>query len=372
MRILHLSGSKHHWSGNEQQLADLIRNLKPLGVENFIFCYEGSAIEKYAKKNKIPTVSQPRKSIYSSALGKNLRRAIEEFKIDAIHAHTSNFLTVYVLADLRFGLHTPTVFSRKGMTEHTNLLSRYKYNYKGIDKIICVTNAGKASLQSHLKPKNYPKLQTIYDGISVDETKGEPPFDICSTFGIDENLFLVGNIANHVDAKDLPTFVEAVNYLVNTLNCQGVHFFQVGDKTDEITPRLEAMIEEYGLASYITFAGKVAHAKYLMPQFDLFMMSSKSEGLPLTIYEAFLNKKPVVTTNAGGIAEAITHRETGMMCEIGDFASLAHFIRELMKDEYLKEHLAQNAYRMLMKRFTAQECAKQTKELYQEIINKRR
>lgn len=52
MRILHLSGSKHHWSGNEQQLADLIRNLKPLGVENFIFCYEGSAIENMPRRIK--------------------------------------------------------------------------------------------------------------------------------------------------------------------------------------------------------------------------------------------------------------------------------------------------------------------------------
>lgn len=94
MKVLHLSGSKHHWSGNEQQLADLIENLSALGVENHILCYEDSEIQKYALKKGIKVCALPRKSIYSPSLARALRDYIRRKHIEVIHAHTSNFFDI--------------------------------------------------------------------------------------------------------------------------------------------------------------------------------------------------------------------------------------------------------------------------------------
>src|SRR3712207_6337605 len=99
LRILHLSGSKHHWSGNEQQLTDLISNLPADKVQSFVFCYEGSAIEQYGREHGLVCFGQKRRSIYSPLLAYQLKRCVEKNRIDVLHVHTSNFLTVFMLAD---------------------------------------------------------------------------------------------------------------------------------------------------------------------------------------------------------------------------------------------------------------------------------
>lgn len=364
MKVLHLSGSKHHWSGNEQQLADLIHNLLPLKVESNIFCYEGAAIETYAQQNDIPTFPQERMSIYSSVLAKRLRDCIRRNNIDVVHAHTSNFLTVYMVADLLFGLHIPTVFSRKGFSEKSSFVSRLKYNYKGIDAVICVSDAVRKNFSQFMKAKNRAKLAVIYDGITV--RRFDKAKDIRETYNVPQDRMLVGNIANHVKAKDLSTLVKSANYLINTLGYKNFHFLQIGDFT-ELTIKLKEMVREFMLDKHFTFTGKIPEASRFMPQFDLYLMTSKSEGLPLAIYEAFLTCTPVVTTSAGGVPEAVINEVTGLISDVGNAHQLAKNIARLSNNSLLREKLTQNAHALLLEKFTAQQCASHTYDLYKEI-----
>lgn len=368
MKVLHLSGSKHHWSGNEQQLADLIHNLLPLKVESNIFCYEGAAIETYAQQNDIPTFPQERMSIYSPVLAKRLKDCIRRNNIDVVHAHTSNFLTVYMVADLLFGLHIPTVFSRKGFSEKSSFVSRLKYNYKGIDAVICGSIAVKKGMKHLLNEKNYAqKIHVIYDGISITSEAHIDREELCEQFDIAPKKYVIGNIANHVDAKDLPTLIETLNYIVNDLSRKDIHLVQIGAQT-ALTPLIEEKVRQYCLNDFITFAGKIENAKRYIPAFDAILMSSKSEGLPLVIYESFLNRVPVVSTNAGGIAEVIFQDDTGLISDVGDSVTLAENMNKLLSEESLQESIKENAYKLFINGFTAQKSAENTKQLYETFV----
>ena len=368
MRVLHLSGSKSHWSGNEQQLSDLIDNLNELGVKNYIFCYESSAIEKYAKAHNIEVFPQERYGIYSPKLAKQLRNCIKENQIDVLHIHTSNFLTVFMVADLLYRLKIPTVFSRKGFSEKSSFLSALKYNYKNIDRTICVSGAVKEGLKNFVKPENHHKLRVIYDGIRMDLPKEDAPENLREKYNLSLDTILIGNIANHVPAKDLVTLLNTVHQLVNILKINNVHFIQIGKKTDH-TEEYIKLAKELNVEKYITFTGQISNAKNYIPQLDIFFMSSQSEGLPLTIYESFLAKKPVVSTKAGGIPEAITNGENGFLCEIKDAECLARQLELLVKDASLREKMAENAFKVLIDKFDAKKCASETYHLYQEVID---
>lgn len=370
LHILHLSGSKHHWSGNEQQLADLVRHLSDMGVASSIFCYEGSAIHEYAKSHDIPTLPQPRKNVYSSTLRKALRKAIKSGHFNAIHVHTSNFLTLYVLTDLLGGLKIPTVFSRKGLTDRAGFLSRKKYNYKGIDRIICVSGAVRKNFTKFLTPNNHTKAVVVHDGISVDtvSTDDTTP-NIFEKFELPQGRFVIGNIANHVSDKDLGTLVKTADHLINTLGRKDVVFVQMGDHT-ALTQGLTEGVKVAQLEDHVFFVGKVPGAKAYMPQFDLFLMTSCSEGLPLTVYESFMYKIPVVTTCAGGIPEAVKDGYSGIMTEIGDHIALAKGIDRMMSNDTLRQEIANNAHTLLLEKFTARQCAERTLAIYKEIVKK--
>lgn len=366
MKVLHLSGSVNHWSGNEQQLSDLIQNLNKLGVKNTIFCYENSAIEAYAKKEDITYYPQKVQSIYSYKLAKSLKKVINENNIDVIHVHTSNFLTVYMVSDILFSLKIPTIFSRKGFSEKSSFLSALKYNYKNVHRTICISKAVKQGMMNFVSPKNHDKLVVIYDGISTEKINNPNIINIRSKYAINDDKIIIGNIANHGPAKDLFTFIKTADYLINNLNITNIHFVQIGQKT-ALTKELNNLVDNLKLNDFITFTDKIDNAKKIISQFDIFLMPSKSEGGPLTIYESFLYKIPVVSTKVGIAEEAITDNENGFLCNIGDHKCLASKIKTLIDKPDLKNHFTNISYSILHDKFDSKICAERTLNQYKTI-----
>jgi glycosyltransferase involved in cell wall biosynthesis len=95
-----------------------------------------------------------------------------------------------------------------------------------------------------------------------------------------------------------------------------------------------------------------------MPQFNIYLMSSEREGLPITIYEAFYQKTSVVSTKAGGVPEAITHNVNGLLSEIKDYKDLAKNILILIKQPKLKDAFVEKSYSLILNKFTTKQLAK--------------
>lgn len=368
IRVLHLSGSKHHWSGNEQQLADLMESFPESSVENFVFCYEGSAIESHCKKHVIHCFPQRVRSQWSPKLAAALKQCIRANNIDVLHGHTSNFLSMYMVARRLYRVSQPFVFSRKGHTKPANFFRKLKYNDRGIGGYICVSEAIKEDFKQQIKPYNYSKLHVIYDGINLKRANPQPRESLRDRYGITQR-YLIGNIANHVEDKDLPTLIRAMGHLKHNLGRSDIHLVQMGGFWD-VTPQLEQMIRDLDLSDVVTLMDKVPQASNYLPQLNAFVMSSQKEGLPLTIYEAFYNKIPVVTTAAGGIAEVVKEGVTGLITEIGDYKGLADRINLLLSDEYSEQkvRITEQAYALLIGGFTSQHCAAKTLALYKSLL----
>lgn len=370
MNVLHLSGAMI-WGGNEQQVVTMISSMESIpdaDVHNMICCFQGSPMEQYASAHNIDHFSLEKRKTFSLKTAKALREIVADHKVDVIHIHTSNFVTIYMIADLLGAMDVAVVFSKKGISDKSTSLSALKYNYKGIDKVICVSKAVENAFRNVLKPENHHKLTVIYDGIDVRKRDETSTRDLRKEFEIGSSRFLVGNIANHSQAKDLATLMRTANYLVNDLGEKDIHFIQIGEKL-KYTEEFIGLVEEYNLHDHITFTGKIDNAAALMPQFDTFLITSKSEGLPLTIYEAFLHKVPVVTTNAGGIPEAVVNGENGLVAEVGDFEGIAQGILRVKEHEGLRNLFVENSYQRVFADFDSRKCAEKTIALYDAILS---
>lgn len=367
MKILHISGAKV-WGGNEQQMIDLIPELTKLGVENIVFGVENSQLQKECVSKHISFVSAKKDKLNKLVNYSYLKSIVREIKPDLIHLHTSDSLTVFTISDFLFGLKTKAVFSKKGMGSSSSFLSKFKYNYKNIDTIICVSEAVKKSFSSIITKNNLAKLTVVYDGINLNRTSDEKGLNVRKLFDINDETAIIGNIANHVKAKDLVTLIRAINYLVNNLGLKNIHLLQIGMFSNKLTPEIKNFIFEFKLEKYITLTNFQPNALDFLSQFDLYAMSSAREGLPLTIFEAFLKKTPVVSTKAGGIPEAVIHNFNGYLCEVGDFENLAKNIHKLLNSEEKKKEFANRSYEMFFEKFTAEQSAKNILEIYKKSI----
>ena len=370
IRVLHLSGSKHFWSGNEQQLVDLIESFPEGAVENHIFCYEDSAIADYAKHHGIYYHPQKRLSQWSPALAKQLKRCVQEQHIDLLHCHTSNYLSLFTMSRRLCGLKAPLIFTRKAFIKAPNLLRHIKYNDKGITAYTTDAKAIQKDLQRHLKFKNWDKIHVIYDGINIDRDELGSREDLRTAYNI-STKYLVGSIANHVDDKDLPTLIRTFDYLKNELHRDDVSLVQMGAFT-ECTDQLKAMISDLGLEDTVILLGQTPNAKEFMPQFDALIMTSQQEALPLTVYEAYYYRTPLVTTNAGGIPELVTDGVTGLMSDVGDYKDLANKLNLLLQDNYTeaRSQMIEHAHNVMVNNYTSRSSAKQMLQLYRAVIVK--
>jgi glycosyltransferase involved in cell wall biosynthesis len=106
-------------------------------------------------------------------------------------------------------------------------------------------------------------------------------------------------------------------------------------------PLVEAEVRRLGLERAVELAGARHDVPEILAGADLFVLSSASEGLPMTILEAMAAGLPVVASDVGGVPEAVVDGETGLLVPPGDPASLAAAIERLLEDASLRRRLGQ-------------------------------
>jgi glycosyltransferase involved in cell wall biosynthesis len=101
--------------------------------------------------------------------------------------------------------------------------------------------------------------------------------------------------------------------------------------------------------------------------FDLFVMSSETEGLGTSLLDAMAAGKPAIGTDVGGIPEAIDDRVSGLVVPPNDPASLARAIVKLLKDDALAKRMGQAGRARARKLFSVDQMVDGTMEAYRRL-----
>lgn len=366
MNILHLSAVKN-WGGGGNHVENLCYELSKTNPEinNYIVVGEGGQFHQRLKKSNFKFETLPLAIKIDPRAIFKLIKLCRIHEIDLIHIHGPASLTLAVIAD-KFRDLPPFVFSKKtSFPIKKRKQTLYKYNHPKIKKILCVSDATKRIAEEAILEKS--KLRTIYHGTRIDNKSTTTPYSLREKFAIPEENVVVGNIGNHIKAKDLETWIDTIYTLVIDHKVSHLSFVQIGSFSD-YTESIKEKVYHLGLEEQIHFLGYVPNASNFISQFDLLLFTSKSEGFPQVIYEALYHKTPVVTTNVGGIPEIIEHNYNGLLAEKGDFKGLAQHVMRLLQDPALAMKFTKRGYERLMPKYTSENMAKETLEVYQNIL----
>lgn len=363
MRILHFSGATH-WGGGEYDLMELIEWLNKFDVSIAVYCTLRSPLAK--KETEAGITCYPLYNKKANPISRAIRLAqlLREKKIDLIHIHTSDALTTYYIGYLFGWIKIPCVYAKNVLSKASTFLSRLKYNCEGIKSIVCISEAVKTSLSAHLYSSNKNKACVIHNGINLNKKPIKASFDIRTRLSLPSNAYVVGNIANHTPPKDLKTFLRTANYLINTLQEHAIYFVQIGEET-KYTPSLKKIYSELHLEKIVFFLGFCPNASSLISQFNATLITSKEEGLNLTIIELYNSNIPVIATRAGGIPEAVFHKETGLLSDIGDYKTLAENILFLKQHPEETDKMVKNARIFFPEEYDTEKIY----DLYQRILS---
>lgn len=132
---------------------------------------------------------------------------------------------------------------------------------------------------------------------------------------------------------------------------------------------LETLALELGISDRVSLPGWLEQPRDRLPDYDLFVLPSHSEGFPLAIVEAMLAACPVIATRVGSVAEAVIHGETGLLIEKNDVEGLAAALSALKEDRALRDRMGQRGREVAIAHFTASKMAKHYEEIWQKVLS---
>jgi glycosyltransferase involved in cell wall biosynthesis len=141
-----------------------------------------------------------------------------------------------------------------------------------------------------------------------------------------------------------------------------------GDGPDR--PALEAEIDRLGLSDHVELLGTRDDVPELLASSDVFVLSSDSEGLPMSVLEAMAAGLPVIASAVGGVPEAVRDGETGALVPPRDSAALARALRRLVADPALRERLGDAGRRRVEEEFSLARFEREHLELYRKRVRR--
>lgn len=140
-----------------------------------------------------------------------------------------------------------------------------------------------------------------------------------------------------------------------------------GDGRQELEQQSLAL----GLGDKVTFWGAREDIPNMLAQADLFVLPSLIENQPMSVIEAQLAGKALITSDAGGLPEMTHHRKTGLLFPVGDEEKLFQALQELLANDKLREKLAANVREWALKHWSLDHMVQEMSKLYIQAVKKR-
>ena len=130
---------------------------------------------------------------------------------------------------------------------------------------------------------------------------------------------------------------------------------------------LERQVKERHLEKHVLLAGFRPDVLSVHKAFDIFVMSSVTEGLGTSLLDAMAAGKPIVATRTGGIPEVVVDGETGLLVAPRDHDAMATAIVRLLNDPELRERMGRAGLARVRKHFSAERMVEKTMGVYQRV-----
>ena len=361
MTLLHLS-SALSWRGGEQQLAYLVEELSAKGLQQHVLCARGSALAAYCHERRWEHSTYRKGFSVNPLAARAVARICRSIGADLVHVHDSHAHTFACLAASLFGNRIPIVLSRRvDFSIGGNALSRWKYDHPQVKKILCVSEAIRQIVLPAIRRPE--RLAVVHSGIDPERFRYGASGILRKQYQLHADRPIIANVAAIAPHKDYFTFVDTVEILVN--KGHRASFLIIGGDGGEENS-IRAYIREKGLVDQIVLTGFRNDIPRILPEIDLLLFTSKTEGLGTTVLDAFACGVPVVATAAGGIPEMVEEGVSGLLAPVGDTPQLAAQVERLLSEPSLRERLLAGAHKRLAL-FTKEAMAARTLEIYRQL-----
>jgi glycosyltransferase involved in cell wall biosynthesis len=293
-------------------------------------------------------------------------RVVRSVRPDLVHAHSSKAGAVARLGKLVHPripvLYTPHGYAFAGFFEHELERLAYREAERSLGllarRVVAVCEA-EARLAASVGPAR--RVRVVHNGI--DPTEEGPPDQRIRA--LSSRGAIVCTVTQLRPGKGVETLIDALPAVV--ARHPDVQLAVVGD--GPLLGPLQARARNQGVGATVHFLGEHADPGAVLRASDVFVLPSWAESFPYVILEAMLAGLPVLTSDVGGIAEAIVHGETGLLVSPRDHVAISRALLALLDDAGLRTRLGDAARNAVRQRFTRAGMIADLADVYEEVLS---
>ena len=360
MKILHVETGRHLYGG-PQQVLYLMSALQARGHEGTLVCPPGSGIDVAARQAALKVRNLFCAGDIDLPFAYRLTNFIKELDPDIVHCHSRRGADVLGGLAASFA-DVPAVVSRR--VDNTEMKLTAALRYRPFRKIIAISDAVAAVLVD--RGVEQDRIVVIRDAVNAADFEQTPD---CAAFRnefrIPDSSLVVAAAGQLIERKGHRFLLDATARLKDRHPGFRVVIFGEGPLETELREQALTL----GLGDHVQFAGFQDNLDAVFGCFDLFVHPALAEGLGVVTLKAAAAGVPVIGFRAGGLSEAITHDETGLLVTPEDVDGLADAIETLLTDADKRTRLGNAGRDRMRSAFAVDTMAERHVELYESILD---
>ncbi|MFO0888499.1 MAG: glycosyltransferase [Isosphaeraceae bacterium] len=358
--------------GLERIVVDLVRDGRDLGMETSVLCLEKPGVmAREVERLGGAVVSLGKRPGLSPRLILRIREKLAGLRPDVVHTHQIGAL-LYAGPAARMA-RVPAVVH----TEHGNHLAgaggtarrargRLLFGLAGrfASRIFCVSEEIAEALAS-VGGVPRERMAVVPNGIDTDKfatprSRGWAREQL----GIPGHARVIGTVGRLNEVKRQDLLIRAFGRVA--ARCPDSHLMIVGD--GPLRGDLQILVDRLGLSGRVHFAGHQDHPERFLPTMDLFALTSRSEGMPLAVLEAWAAGLPVVASGVGRLPKVIDDGRTGLLFPSGDEVRLESCLIRLLEDSVLSATLGSAGRAEVNARYSLRQMTRTYASQYEELL----
>ena len=352
----------------------ILKNYDRSRFEHFVIFQGGEIVEKKLSELNVKYyIVDSLQQKYSFKTLKMIYHIIKAENPTILHAH---LIKPYILIGLiNVILEKKMIFNYHGsfiVNDYNTSIEKlvYKLLHKSIELIHPTTLVLVPSARSkellRIETSSFKTIDVYYNGYEYDESNySGGQYLLQKINGLkSERKKLICTIGRLNREKRFDKAIMICDKLLNRGVEINLFIFGDGEKEHE----LNDLVKRYNLEHNVTFAGYIAEAEFYLQFFDLLLITSDREGMPLVLWEAMGNSVPVVAPDVGGLKEVLIENNCGFVYEPSDLNDAVEKILKLYEDELVRKRMGENGKAAIESMYNERNFIKQIEQTYTNLL----
>ena len=362
------------FGGLERIVLDLARVGRELGQEVSVICLERpGTLADQVEAAGAQVLCLGKAPGRSPETVDRVREALRALRPDVVHTHQIGALYYTGPAARRESVplvvhteHINHVRKREKMLDRLRMRVLWGVAGRHAARFFCVSDDIAAEVSAH-RVVSRRKVHVVDNGIDTRAFgRRDHALEVRENLGIPADAKVIGTVGRLAEVKRQDLLLRSFAKLGPRPQGENAHLLLVGD--GPLMGELQALSGSLGIADRVHFAGYQAHPERLLQAMDVFALTSRLEGMPLAVLEAWAAGLPVIASRVGGLPKLIDHGVNGLLFDSGDEATLARQLEQLITDDALARKIGEAGRGVAVARYDVRVMAGRYESHYRDLL----